>query len=91
MGREERSQMLERYLKVAIASQIGLNRRVRGWSQKELAEKAGIKQAQVSRIEKGQNLPNLETLRKLASALDVALMVQFPRGWRWRGEEAEEI
>lgn len=41
-----------------------------GWSQRDLAEKAGVRQATVSQAESGKGV-NLATLEKLADALDV--------------------
>ncbi|MDQ2667395.1 MAG: helix-turn-helix transcriptional regulator [Gemmatimonadota bacterium] len=41
-----------------------------GWSQRDLAEKAGVRQATVSQAEQGGGV-NLATLEKLANALDV--------------------
>ena len=57
-----------------------------GWSQRDLAEKAGVRQATVSQAESGKGV-NLATLEKLANALDVnaaALIVheRAPRGRR---------
>lgn len=40
-------------------------------SQRELAEKAGVTQATIAGIETGRTRPYPETLRKLATALDV--------------------
>ncbi len=44
-----------------------------GWSQTELAEKSGIPQSYISRIESAQHAPTHKTLKKLASALGVDL------------------
>jgi uncharacterized protein (DUF433 family) len=44
-------------------------RRQRGWSQRDLASKAGIRQPEISRIEAGLITPNEATLERLASAL----------------------
>jgi transcriptional regulator with XRE-family HTH domain len=41
-------------------------------SQRELAEKAGVSQTTVVKIETGKIRPHPATLRKLAAALDVA-------------------
>lgn len=46
-------------------------------SQKELAARAGIRQSNLSRIERGQCKPNLETLEKIARGLGKRLQLQF--------------
>jgi transcriptional regulator with XRE-family HTH domain len=47
-------------------------RRARGWSQAELARRAGLRAATVSAIENGQTRGiDFDTLEKLAQALDV--------------------
>jgi transcriptional regulator with XRE-family HTH domain len=50
----------------------------RGWSQRMLAEKAGLQQPHIARLESGRNDPSLATMRRLAQALGVTLaeMVQ---------------
>lgn len=45
----------------------------RGESQEAVARRADISTATYSRIEKGLNEPSLETLRRLAGALDVSI------------------
>jgi transcriptional regulator with XRE-family HTH domain len=45
----------------------------RGISQEELANKVGVTQQYVALLEKGERKPSLDTLRKLAKALDVAV------------------
>lgn len=39
------------------------------WTQKQLAERAGIGQAEVSKIERGRKSPTLDTYARLATAL----------------------
>lgn len=46
-----------------------------GWSQAELARRAGTSQSYVARLERGQIDPQLSTLRKLASVLGVSIEV----------------
>ena len=48
-------------------------REKRGWSQTQLAERAGLTQSHVSRLENGEHSPTHLTLSKLAEALEVAL------------------
>jgi transcriptional regulator with XRE-family HTH domain len=46
-------------------------RKLRGLSQAELAEKAGLSQPAIGAIEAGKKSPTLRTLEKLAAALGV--------------------
>ena len=61
-----------------VAAQIAKLREKEGWTQKELADRAGMNQSRVSALE-DPNYENIEvaTLRRLASAFDVALTVRF--------------
>jgi Zn-dependent peptidase ImmA (M78 family)/transcriptional regulator with XRE-family HTH domain len=45
----------------------------RGWSQSELAQRAGIDASTLSEIESGQNVPRIDTLVSLAHALGAPL------------------
>ena len=63
---------------IALPYQIRALRERRGWTQQELADRAGMKQSRISAIEQpGGGKLNLETLRRLASAFDSALVVRF--------------
>lgn len=46
-------------------------------TQKELAAKTGIRQSNLSRIERGQCKPDLITLQKIAIGLGKRLQIQF--------------
>jgi transcriptional regulator with XRE-family HTH domain len=48
-------------------------RRRAGLTQRELAVRAGTSQAAIARIERGRQLPSLETLRRLLRACDLDL------------------
>lgn len=52
-------------------------RTAKGLSQVELAEAVGIKQATVSRIEKGVNNPSLDVAERIAQALGVNVVELF--------------
>ncbi len=52
-------------------------RKRRGWTQVELAERAGCEQPTVSRAEKGSEAVTLRQLRQLADALGVTLADLF--------------
>jgi ribosome-binding protein aMBF1 (putative translation factor) len=59
---------------VRLAVMIARLREKRGWTQRDLAKMSGIKQPQISRIEKGQ-MPTLETLWRLADALNARVVI----------------
>lgn len=46
-------------------------------TQKELAEKTGINQADISKIETGNANPALSTLKRLAEGMDMILKLEF--------------
>ena len=46
-------------------------------TQSELAERTGIRQSNISRIEKGQALPSISTLSKIAHGLGKKLQIRF--------------
>lgn len=52
-------------------------RREAGLTQKELAEKTGIQQANLSRIENGNGNPSVMTLNRIAQGLGKKLVITF--------------
>lgn len=46
-------------------------------TQKDLAEKTGIRQSNISRIESGASSPTVETLARIASGLGKQLKIEF--------------
>lgn len=60
-----------------LADQMILLRKYRGLTQVELAQRAGTTQTVVSRLENASVRPSLETIVKLAGALDAAVEVHL--------------
>lgn len=55
-----------------------INQRIkRGWSQTQLAEAVGSHQPVISRLERGEGNPSLQTLHKIAKALDLSLQISM--------------
>jgi len=52
--------------------QIRAARALLGWSQHDLADKAGLSQTGIARIENGTNQPNSKTITKIETAFDAA-------------------
>lgn len=63
-----------------LADEILRLRMAKGWSQAELAERAGTKQANISRLESGMLNPSINFLQKVAKALgaDLSIRVGVP-------------
>ena len=60
-----------------IADQVADQRRARGLSQRELAELCATTQSAIARLERGLRPPRLDTLRRIAEALDCELVVRL--------------
>jgi transcriptional regulator with XRE-family HTH domain len=52
-------------------------RRRAGFSQRELADRAGTSQAAIARIERGRQVPSLETLDRILRACDLELRLEL--------------
>ena len=61
----------------AVVRQLIEMREKHGWSQRDLAERAGMKQPQLARLETGQVEPRLDTLQRLAKAMGSRLTIRF--------------
>ncbi len=64
----------------AIARVVIMRRCELGLSQRELAERMGTSHSAISRIESGQHQTSVETLKRLATALELRLLIGFERG-----------
>ena len=52
-------------------------RKESGLTQQQLAERTGISEADISKLENGNANPSLKTLQRLASAMDKKLKISF--------------
>jgi ribosome-binding protein aMBF1 (putative translation factor) len=62
-------------LAIHIAQAVYKHRTALGWSQRELAEHAGMTQPAIARLETGLTLPSTRTLLRIAAALDQPLFI----------------
>jgi len=75
---ETRHIYTEEFLNGKIATQIKALREQRGWTQSELAEKAGMKQERISALEDvNYSAWTLNVLRRLAKAFDLRIDLNF--------------
>ncbi len=76
--KKRRYEWLWAQLALSLAMQVREMRLQRGWSQAELAQRAGIEQATVSRLESAKALNvTVNTLIRIAGAFDVAFIGRF--------------
>jgi transcriptional regulator with XRE-family HTH domain len=69
-----------------VAEQVASQRQARGLSQVELAELCGTTQSAIARLESGGRPPRIDTLLRVANALDCNLVVELrPRTTRQGG------
>jgi len=74
---EYRAQQADREGVREIAWLLITYRMDKGLSQEQLAELVGTSYSQISRIESGRHRTNLDTLSRIAHALDMRLVVGF--------------
>jgi ribosome-binding protein aMBF1 (putative translation factor) len=70
----------------AIAAQVAERRRGLDLSQRELADLCGTTQSAVARLERGQRPPRVDTLMRIANALDCELVVELRSRTRKGGD-----
>jgi transcriptional regulator with XRE-family HTH domain len=73
----------------AIADQVAERRGERRLSQRELAELTGTTQSAIARLEGGGRPPRIDTLLRIANALDCELVVELKPRTRVKGGSDE--
>ncbi|MEH7215749.1 helix-turn-helix transcriptional regulator [Priestia megaterium] len=61
----------ELYISLEIVGKLMAARDRKGFSQRKLSEMSGVPQKTISRIENGIDIPKMQTLLKLANALEL--------------------
>lgn len=62
---------------VALSNAFAAARLASGLSQSELSRNSGIDQSDISKIERGAANPSVQTLNRLAAAMDMELEISF--------------
>ena len=78
----EREQMQDARFRAALerlepAYQVARLRMLRGWTQEELARRAGTRQPSIARLESGEREPSLSFLRRVVQALGAHVEVRI--------------
>ena len=64
-------------LAFALGAEVRTLREQRGWTQTELAERAGMTQSAMARFEAGGTVPTLPVLERIAVALQMRLSIEL--------------
>jgi len=70
-----------------LAEAVVRLRRLRGWSQEDLAQKLATKQPGIARLESGRSNPRISTLVALGEALDATVRVSLEPSERIPSQE----
>lgn len=73
---------LEKDVAVRIALRLRELRKEKGLTANEVARRSGIQRPNISRMESGKHVPTVDTLDRLARALEVPLALLVSGGWR---------
>jgi len=77
--------------KVNIGEVIRSYRNERGLSQGDIERRTGLLRCYLSRVENGHTVPSLETLAKIAEAMEITLADFFPGGDSPRDRETKKM
>lgn len=64
-------------IEVELCEMIANTRNQLGITQKQLAEKSGVSQANISKIENGSYKPSIAILKRIADGLGKRLVIEF--------------
>lgn len=74
---DEQPIFLDYDIESEVSELISTVRAQLGITQKQLAEKSGVSQANISKIENGSYKPSIVTLKKIADGLGKRLIIEF--------------
>jgi transcriptional regulator with XRE-family HTH domain len=77
--------------RVNIGEVIRTYRSQRGLSQGDIERRTGLLRCYLSRVENGHTVPSLETLAKIAEAMDISLADFFPGTETTRDRETQKM
>lgn len=77
--------------RVNIGEVIRTYRSQRGLSQGDIERRTGLLRCYLSRVENGHTVPSLETLAKIAEAMDISLADFFPGTETNRDRETQKM
>jgi len=76
-NKEVQNELMNNEAEYKIIEEIIMARKEKKFTQKELAEKVGTRQSNISRLESGNYNPSLDFLNKIANAMGKKLEVRI--------------
>lgn len=74
---EDKPNIIEYDIELEVRELIINTRTKLGITQKQLAEKSGVSQSNISKIENGTYKPSITILKRIADALEKRLIIEF--------------
>lgn len=78
MNKEEK-ELFRQAVRDRIGSRIATLRKLKGWSQEELSERAGLQRTHISRIEAGKYAVTFEVVEAIAEAFGMTVDIIDPK------------
>lgn len=76
-GKEDSDDIFQYDIYEEIRELVKTSRKESGLTQKQLAKKSGLTQANISNLEKGTSHPTIDSLKKIADAIGKRLVIEF--------------
>lgn len=74
---DEKPILLDYDIEAEVCELIAITRNQLGITQKQLAEKSGVSQANISKIENGSYKPSISILKRIADGFGKRLVIEF--------------
>lgn len=78
MNKEEK-ELFRQAVRDRIGARIATLRKLKGWSQEELSERAGLQRTHISRIEAGKYAVTFEVVEAIAEAFGMTVDIIDPK------------
>ena len=77
---DEKPNLMDYDIEAEVCELIATTRNQLGVTQKQLADKSGVSQANISKIENGSYKPSISILKRIADGLGKRLVIEFTDG-----------
>ena len=79
LSKDEIKELRRKQVRDRIGARIAKLRKLKGWSQEELSERAGLQRTHISRIEAGKYAVTFEVVESIAEAFGMTVDIIDPK------------